>query len=441
LSSFAPRGALVVEIGTPGVFTNGRTWDVIQSNVVINTRELSVTLPAPTAVVSFNGGLVAGSTRYRVQANVARMSGMVAGGVERSFAAALDDATPIATGVVATTIQAMQALPTRDAVQAAVSTMAPSLPLRSGALAGAMLDSALAVSAAAPSQLAVAAPRLQGLMMLGGAAAPGASGQWTAAFNALPVANMGVGRGAAGGFASGFSARPTDDFEYGLGAVMMTAEQQFAGTGGGGFSQASMLTGRMAYAPAADVTLNTAMALGVNRFSGSRPLLQGGAGMARQSGTMLAIDSAVAWALPGGALRPVLSGGITYRRVDGDGLREGSTGMALIIDRSHWQRAETQVGLRVAPAFALAGMMVKAQLGAALVHRLGGAQDGVRARFADMPDFAFTLDSGRQALTAMRWDAGLDIALGRWSLSAGITSRPDVGSRFTQGQIGLGLSF
>jgi hypothetical protein len=58
-----------------------------------------------------------------------------------------------------------------------------------------------------------------------------------------------------------------------------------------------------------------------------------------------------------------------------------------------------------------------------------------------MPDFVFTLDSGRQALTAMRWDAGLDIALGRWNLSAGITSRPDVGGRFTEGQIGLGLSF
>jgi hypothetical protein len=437
-ATFAPRGALIVELGDTGVFVNKSSWDVIESAGQISVAQLTVALPEPTALRTFTSSLAAGNTRYRVQVAVQSMAGVAAPGIAASYGAALDAATPMATGAVADTVAALQAIPSAEALRNRLSADAPALPTRSLAVAGAMLDSALAVSAAAPSGLGVAAPA-SGLMIAGQAAGIGAPGRWSAAFTNLPGSNAGIGQGNGIGYASGVTTMAGDTVELGVGTVWMTRDAQF--TAGAGRSEATIVTGRLRVAPTPTVRMATGFAAGRSRFDGSRGIAGGGLGINRQTGGLLAIDSELAWSPAVSSLNPSLGASVSYRRVDGDTMREGGAGLALLVDRSHWQRAETRVGLTLAPEWVRGNLRFTSRLGAYWAHRLGGAQDGVEARFAAMPDHRFTLSNGSLPRDSLAFDAGFGLGIGRWSLNAAATSRADVGSRWTEGRVTLGLAF
>jgi hypothetical protein len=437
-SPFAPRGALIVELGDSGVLVNNTSWDVIESVSAMNVSGLAVALPQTTALRSFSGGLAPGSTRYRVRVTVQPMSAIAAPGIAASYGAALDQMTPVATGAVAKTIAELQAIPTADAVRARLSAEAPALPTRSLATAGAMLDSAMAVTEAAPSLIGRSSV-VPGLTLVGSAAHAGAPGRWSAAFNDLPSGNAGVGQGNGIGYASGFTALAGDVVELGMGTMWTTRDARFAD--GAGRSEATIVTGRLLMAPAPALRAATTIAAGRTRFEGSRTISNGAPGMNRQTGGLLALDSQLAWSPTIGGLNPSLSAAISYRRVDGDGMREGSAGLALLVDRSHWQRAETRVGLSLAPELALGSWHFAPRLGAYWLHRLGGVQDGVEARFAAMPDHRFVLSNGSMVRESLALDGGFSLTSGRWSLNAAATSRADIGGRWTEGRMSLGLSF
>ena len=435
---FVPRGALIVELGDTGVLVNNTTWDVIESAGQMSTGLLTVALPQATALRSFSGSLAAGNTRYRVRVSVRSMAGLAAPGIAASYGAALDSATPTATGVVADIITDLQSIPTKEALRSRLIADAPSLPTRSLATAGAMLDSAIAVTAAAPTGLNRLA-QAPGLLMVGQAAGFGTPGRWSAAFNSLPSGNAGIGQGNGIGYASGITTMAGDAVEVGMGMVWMARDAQFSA--GGGRSESTILTGRLLVAPAPDLRIATSIAAGRSRFDGSRSIAGTGLGINRQIGGLLAFDSQLAWSPAPGGLSPSLGAAISYRRVEGDGMREGSAGLALLVDRSHWQRAETRVSLMLAPELTVGGLHFTSRLGAHWVHRLGGAQDGVEARFAAMPDHRFILSNGSLPRNSVAFDAGLGLSAGRWRLDAAATSRADVGSRWTEGRVTLGLTF
>lgn len=436
--AFAPRGALIVELGDTGVLVNNTSWDVIESASAMNVSGLAVSLPQTTALRAFSGGLAVGSTRYRVRVTVQPISTFATSGIAASYSAALDQMTPVATGAVARTIADLQAIPTAEGVRARLSAEAPALPTRSLATAGAMLDSALAVTAAAPSLIGRPAT-VPGLTMVGGAAHAGMPGRWSAAFSDLPSGNAGIGQGTGIGYASGFTALAGDSVELGMGTMWTARDARFAD--GAGRSEATIVTGRLLMAPAPAVRVATTLAAGRTRFDGTRSIANGAQGMNRQTGGLLALDSQLAWSPAVGGLNPSLAAAVSYRRVDGDGMREGSAGLALLVDRSHWQRAETRVGLSLAPELALGNWRFAPRLGAHWLHSLGGAQDGVEARFAAMPDHRFVLSNGSLARDSLALDGGFSLTSGRWSLNAAATSRADIGGRWTEGRLSLGLSF
>jgi hypothetical protein len=435
---FAPRGGLIVELGDAGVFVDNSSWDVIESAGPISAAQLAVTLPAATALRSFSSGLAAGSTRYRVRVAVRPMAGVAASGIAASYGAALDAATPVATGAVAETIAALQAIPTNEGVRSRLSAEAPTLPTRSLATAGAMLDSALAVTAAIPSALRGQAP-LPGLRLAGTAAGLGRRGSWSAAFDDLPAGNAGIGQGNGIGFASGITTMAGDNVEVGMGMFRMAREAQFSA--GAGRTQSTILAGRLLAAPAPALRLAASMAIGSSRFDGARGIAGGGLGVNRQTSNLLAFDHEVTWAPAAGNLNPGLGATLSYRRVDSDAMREGSSGLALLVDRSHWQRAETRVSLTLAPEFRLGDMRLATRLSTQWAHRLGGAQDGVTARFADMPDQRFILSNGSLPQDSLALDASIGLAIGRWRFNAHAINRADISGRWTEGRATLGIDF
>ncbi|WP_207793777.1 hypothetical protein [Polymorphobacter multimanifer] len=435
---FQPRGALVVALGDNGVFVDKTSWDVIQSAGPVNSSLLTVALPGNTALRRFSAGLAVGNTRYRVQVQVQPMAGLAAPGLAASYGAALDALTPMATGAVADTIVQLQAIPSADALRARLTADAPALPTRSLAIAGAMLDSALAVTAAAPARLGHSAPTA-GLTLVGQAASAGAPGRWSASFGGLPNGNSGIGQGNGIGYASGITTMAGDDVELGMGMVWMARDAQF--TAGNGHSETTILTGRVLVAPTPSLRIVASLAGGRGRFDGSRSVAGGGLGINRQTNGLFASESQISWSPPAGWLNASLGAAISYRRVEGDAMREGASGLALLVDRSHWQRAETRVGLTLAPEMILGGLRFTSRLGTHWMHRLGGAQDGVEARFAAMPDQRFVLSNGNLPRDSLAFDVGAGLAAGRWSLNAAATSRADVGSRWTEGRVTLGLAF
>jgi hypothetical protein len=437
-STFVPRGALIVELGDAGVFVNNTSWDVIESVSVMNTGQLGVTLPAATALRSFTSGLAAGNTRYRVRVAVQPMASMAAPGIATSYGAALDAVTPVAKGAVANTIAELQSISTVEALRNRLSTDAPALPTQSLAIAGAMLDSALAVTAAGPTALGGPAPS-SGLMMIGQTARPGTPGRWSATFADFPGGNAGMGQGNGIGFANGITALASDKVELGMGMVWTARDARF--TAGAGRSESTILTGRLLVAPTPTLQFGTSIAAGRSSFDGARGVAGGGLGINRQTGGLFALASRFAWSPAPGGLNPSLGAEINYRRVDGDPMREGTAGLALLVDRSQWQRAEAQLGLTLAPEWRLSDLRLNARLGTYWVHQLGGAQDGVEARFAVMPDQSFVLSNGSLPRNSLAVGAGFGVVTGRWSLNAGATSRADVGSRWTEGRMTLGLAF
>lgn len=435
---FIPRGAMIVELGDAGVYVNNSNWDVIESAGQINTSLLTVALPDPTALRTFTGGLAAGNTRYRVRVAVRAMADLSTPGIAASYGAALDAATPVATGAVAETIAALQAIPTTEALRTRLSADAPALPTRSLAIGGAMLESALAVSAAAPTGLGQPSPTA-GLTLIGQAAGPGLPGRWSAAFNGLPSGNAGIGLGNGIGYASGITTMAGDTVEIGMGMVWMARDAQF--TASAGHSEATILTGRLLVTPTPTLRVATSLAAGRNRFDGTRSIAGSGLGINRQTSGLFAFDSQLIWSPAVAGLNPSLGAAVSYHRVDGDGMREGATGLALLVDRSHWQRAETRVGLTLSPDWNLGKLRVAPRIGAHWVHRLGGAQDGVEARFAAMPDYRFSLSNGSMPRDSLTLDAGFGLTSGRWTLNANVTNRADVGRSWTEGRVTLGHDF
>jgi hypothetical protein len=276
-------------------------------------------------------------------------------------------------------------------------------------------------------------------MLVGRAATAAAPGSWSAAFTDLPSGNAGIGQGSGIGYASGISTMAGDNVELGFGMVWMARDAQF--TAGAGRSVSTLFTGRLLVAPAPALHITTSLAAGTSRFDGTRGIANGGLGINRQTGALFALDSQLAWSPSVGGLNPSLGAVVSYHRVEGNAMSEGTTGLALLVDRSHWQRAETRIGLTLAPDLMLGDVRLGTRLGAHWVHRLGGAQDGVEARFAAMPDQRFILSNGSLPRDSLALSGGFGLGAGRWSLDAAATSRADVGSRWTEGRVTLRLAF
>jgi uncharacterized protein with beta-barrel porin domain len=122
-------------------------------------------------------------------------------------------------------------------------------------------------------------------------------------------------------------------------------------------------------------------------------------------------------------------------------MNEGGTGLALRVDSSYWQRAEMRLGVSFGPEWRLGDMRFTSRIAVNWLHQLGGPQDGVEARFADMPEYRFVLSSGLLPENSVALEAGLGMTSGRWSLNAGATSRADVEGRWTEGRVTLGRTF
>lgn len=405
------RGKLVVEKGADGPFVNGTTWDVVRAEGGLNIGQLAITLPDPTALVSFGSSLF-NARRVRVNVSVRPMAEMARRGEARSLGAALDRATPIATGEVARTITSLQAMDTATEVRGALNAMAPTLlplSLQAGASA---LDNALAVAGATTPAGASFVPGLQlAASPVAGATVPGTL-SWAAQFDRAPATNGAPARGPVMGFASGMVMGLSDDVRIGLSMMHQMAESRAdGGASGGARSQAAIA--RIDADLDHGIAVSGALAMGSSRFAGSRAV----------SGTlgttdarvvadmpMLGADLAASWAAPtAGPVGLGLHSRLAWRHVALPQLAEtSSAGLAIAADGGRHQRLEGAVGARFDLAEQRVGpWAISGQLGADIVQRLGGAPERVFARFQDMPDFAFALDSSGAPATRLGLTAGL----------------------------------
>ena len=98
--------------------------------------------------------------------------------------------------------------------------------------------------------------------------------------------------------------------------------------------------------------------------------------------------------------------------------RGGETNLQM--DDLRLQRIETRVGARLAGSMRMGAWALQPQLQADYVHTLSGANDGMSVRFADVPDFAFTLPFANGDTSWGEVRGGLTLTNGRFSFGGGV---------------------
>ncbi len=432
-----PRGKAIVEKGGPGPFVDGTVWDVIRSDAGLNLVQLGIVLPDPTAMVSFSSSLF-NSRRLRVEVDVKPMAGMAPAGEARSLARALDRATPLATGDVARAITHLQALPTAGEVGAALSAMAPRLAplsLQSGAAA---LESALAVTAAASGK----AQPLPGLALVAG---EGGAGQgWAASFDRAPAFGGTPVPGQVAGYASGVTLALGEGVTLGVAMLQQVTESRDDTARAGGFSRARVSTARLDADLGDGLHLAAAVAGGSTAFRGSRAV-PGPAGPVETrlaaSAPMVGFDARLGWSLaPQGPLAIEVGPRFAFRHVGlGAAGEAGTAGLAVSVEEARHRRVEGALGIRLALADRPVGpFRLSGQFGTELIHRFGSGGETMTARFHDMPDFRFDLESVTAPRTRVGLMAGLAVTHAETGLSLGLSAAR--GDARSAGALNLGAS-
>ncbi len=98
--------------------------------------------------------------------------------------------------------------------------------------------------------------------------------------------------------------------------------------------------------------------------------------------------------------------------------RGGETNLRL--DDMRVQRLETRFGARLAGTMRMGAWSLQPQIQADFVHTLSGSNDGMSVRFADIPDFAFTLPYANGDTSWGEVRGGLTLASGRVSFGTGV---------------------
>lgn len=406
------RGAIAVE-ARPGVYVNGTAWDVVETNAFFSGNFSTVSLPTATALRSFVANQF--SNRFRVTVIVNSMQGMVSGTTEASFAAALDAATPMATGAVAQTIAGLQSLPTEEAVAGAIATMTPRLPVTALVSGAGALEGALELVADRQGMLALGrAPLRAGFGIVSGEGA-GPMG-WAARFDTPLAARAGAGRGDTIGFASGLDLPIGGGATVGLAVVRQVSGHALSGDSGGGTSESVVVAAHLLAPLTERLSLASRVATGSNRFRGMRAVTgPGHAGTVRldETGRMFAVEAGLELDIGDAPLVPRLALSIRHREATLPAYREGHAGgLGLLVDGGAARTTESLLGATWAVDAPVggAGARLQARLATAWVHRLSGA-DRVTARFADMPDFTFDLATGLSRRDRLAVDAGLELRL------------------------------
>lgn len=425
-------GTLTVQRSGAGFF-DGQTFDVISSGIDRISVFDTVNLPEPTALTSFSGAYDADG--YVVTAEVAPMAttASFSSSIDKSFAEALDAATPTAEGDVAENIAGLQSLMEITDVAAAVSGLAPTvvttnLDLASGTMAIDQLtinrrltaiQGGPAIASALSSPFASQeTTRLDGLTR-----------QWRSEFG-----GSALGTSAFHGFSgdvsgmSGGTDWHTDEGVLGLAmSHVFTDSGQIDGISGASFSALGVSVyggrklGEQGYAQFSstfgltrtdavdpldivtpDASLddpNTTRSFGL-RFEGGRNLGEA--------------DSA-----------PQLYAAVAYRGIAGPALLQ-SGALSVTGDDSAEALTEAQLGVRMAGQFDAWGSPMIPSLDLALVRREGQGAE-TTAHFAEMPGEAFTLRHENFNRNAVQARAGLYMEVGdRWQISgSGIAETGD----------------
>lgn len=421
------RGSVVVLAGPGGPFVNATTWDVLRADAGLNIASLSgTTLPSNTGLLDFSSSL-ANNTRLRVAVKVGSMAATVSGGTVRSFARALDDATPTATGDVAATIVALQQLPTIAAVKSRLEQISPSLATMSLSGSAQALDSAVRLISARQTMLTGSPARFtSGLRFVTAPSRQARLGSWAVAFNHAPDAGLAAGPGRSSGFASGADLAPSEAWRFGLAVIRQASDTQLGASQSGGVGTSTLIAGHGLYMPRDDLRLGMRVAMGMGHFTGTRQL--GGAagstsGRLSEGSTMIAIDGDAEYHVPLlDWAKPTIVGRLGLRSVQGDASREvTSSGLGLATDGARYRRTEAALGVRFDPSTAIGGTRLTGSLAVSLVRRLDDGGAAVAARFLGMPDFRFTLDGMAGPRTRTDIDAAIGLVTrGGMTISANV---------------------
>jgi hypothetical protein len=381
------------------------------------------------------------------------MASLVAAGEVRSYAAALDKATPTATGDVAAEIARLQQLATKADVQTRLAAQAPQLASAPLTTAAQSLETALqVVGDRASTLLGGDLPARPGLQFSGTLPTARRAGSWIMSFDRDPAAGAAAPVGRTSGFATGVDVAPSDHWRFGFAMVRQLTDQRLGGGQGAGTGRTTLVTGQALYAPGDGLNVGATAAFGSGTFSGARPVLGGtGAANARfdERSTLAAFETTADYAIPeGGWLHPTLTGRLGLRSTSTGGAREVTTsGLGLATQGGRYRWAEGAVGLRIAPgadvvAPVLGSARLTFSLAGSLVHRLGDAAPRVRASFIDMPELQFDLEGARSGRTRVDVDAGLILATkGGMALSAGVRSWQPAGAPVHEARVGIKYSF
>lgn len=111
---------------------------------------------------------------------------------------------------------------------------------------------------------------------------------------------------------------------------------------------------------------------------------------------------------------------LAYSSYQLGGFEERGGDTNLQMDDLRLQRLESRVGARLAGTMRMGAWSLQPQLQADFVHTLSGANDGMSVRFADVPDFAFTLPYANGDTSWGEVRGGLTLTSGRVSFGTGV---------------------
>lgn len=448
ISSIVPftiGGSIIVE-AAPGAYVDGRTYDVVAA-AQIGGGFSSATLPEATALRSFSIRQDRNSVDVRVSVNPAAEIMASSSGPAASFAAALDGATPTATGEVERTIAVLQELPTRGDVAGAVEALTPGLPTTSLATTGVVLNQSVAATQqrAMAFRAALTGGRAATPVRLGYAQADivrsangnAAATVWSAHFDgralsggpaqALPTTS--------GGVASGLDIRAGEKAMLGFSIADLQTQAFNAGSDGAGAAHSTTASlygvtgiGQAGYA-------SMIVSWGQSRFEGNRTIVstsQARSGELDVNSDMLSLRAEAGArldALSFAGTAPELYGRMDYRSIATDRHAElGGEGLALAGVKGRSEDVTTRLGVRLTRTYAMAGLSLSPNIDIAWLHRFNPQVDSVTAHFADMPDYKFTLNGRRYAEDALEATAGLDL-LSHNGLRLSVTGTGELGTQ------------
>ena len=421
-------GQLAVNV-TRGLFVDGTVHNVISADGGLSGTFSSILLPQSTALVSF--GTQSGRNRFGIRTDVAQMA-KLAGSTDharQSFAAVLDEITPIATGEIANQIAGLQLLTSAEDVLAIVGAMTPRMAVATQQPA---ILAANAASRATGHRLAEfragkgspTVPATHGFAFRQADAASAGVTSWAARFDSSHSAFVGDASdaGLVQGHVHGFDVMAPSGLL--LGASVSRMNVGATGTGRMGSSQVANWSLYGGYTFDDRSYMQLALNAGQSVFSGYQASLREDGivnnrivdrsnmmGIGLELGRDFDLSEGIA-ATAFGAFNHFAHTGGGFTGNDG-------SAFALRVDQTSARRTDLTAGFRLngRPNAAKGNLMP--YLAVSWSHALGAVTDRALASFAGMPDHSFALFGEREARDRINVEAGLSIGtVGRWQLSA-----------------------